>query len=100
MYGWRDQAEWSAFSARCVVGIWLTCLEWRVLDLVLGRVLVDERVDPVRVREGVVDGDERLPLVRKGVLREDRLDRALRLAGAAAKTRPSTPMALIARPGM
>jgi hypothetical protein len=99
MYGWRDQAEWSAFSARCVVGIWLTCLEWRVLDLVLGRVLVDERVDPVRVREGVVDGDERLPLVREGVLREDRLDRALRLAGAAAKTRPSTPMALIARPG-
>src|ERR1700712_1821788 len=32
---------------------------------------------------GVVDLDERLPLVRYGVFREDRLDRALGLAGAA-----------------
>ena len=35
------------------------------------------------VRERVVDLDERLPLVRERVLGEDRLDRALRLAGPA-----------------
>src|SRR3954454_9428183 len=55
-----------------------------VLDVVLGRVRVDELVDdvePLPVR--VVDRHERLPLLRQRVLGEDRLDRALRLAGAA-----------------
>src|SRR6185437_6338690 len=46
--------------------------------------LVGELVDHVRaVAVGVVDLHERLPLRRERVLREDRLDRALRLAGAA-----------------
>src|SRR5215211_929379 len=55
-----------------------------VLDVVLGGVLVRELVDDVRtVAVGVVDLDEGLPLVRQRVLGEDRLDRALRFAGAA-----------------
>ena len=50
----------------------------------LGRVLVRELVhDVAPVAVGVVDLDERLPLVGERVLREDRLDRALRLARAA-----------------
>ena len=44
------------------------------------RELVDD-VHPVSVR--IVDPDERLPLVRQCVFREDRLDGALRLTGAA-----------------
>lgn len=71
MCGWRDEAEWSAFSTRCVMGIRLTCVERRVLDVVLGRVLVDERVDDVRTRrERVVDLHEGLPLVGERILRE------------------------------
>src|SRR4029079_4490205 len=55
-----------------------------VLDVVLGRVRVREVVDHVRaLRIGVVDLHERLPLRGQRVLREDRLDRALRLAGPA-----------------
>jgi len=47
-------------------------------------VLVNERVDHVgALGEGVVDLHERLPLVGEGILGEDRLDRALGLAGAA-----------------
>ena len=65
------------------MSIRLTCFERRVLDVVPGGVLVDEGVDRVGVGIGVVDLDERLPLVGEGVLGEDRLDRALRLAGAA-----------------
>src|SRR5581483_4380392 len=59
-------------------------VERRVLHVVLGGVLVDELVDDVHpVAVGVVDQHERLPLVGQRVLREDRLDRALRLAGPA-----------------
>src|SRR5215211_4646133 len=58
--------------------------ERRVLDVVLRGVLVRELVDHVHtVAVGVVDRDERVPLLRQRVLREDRLDRALRFAGAA-----------------
>ena len=53
------------------------------MDVVLHGVLVDERVDLLRIREGVVDLDEGVPLVRERVLGKDRLDRALRLAGPA-----------------
>src|SRR3954463_4527394 len=59
----------------------------RVLDVVLGRVLVGQLVDdvePLAVR--VVDLDERLPLIGKCVLREDCLDRALRFARPAIYT--------------
>ena len=50
----------------------------------LGGVLIDERVDHGRtLGEGVVDLHEGLPLVGQRVLGEDRLDRALGLAGAA-----------------
>ena len=50
----------------------------------LGGVLVHELVDHGRaLLVRVVDLHERLPLVRERVLREDRLDRALRLARAA-----------------
>ena len=50
----------------------------------LGRVRVDERVDRLGAAlVRVVDLHERLPLVGERVLREDRLDRALRLARAA-----------------
>ena len=54
-----------------------------VLDVVLGRV-VGELVDGrhALVERGV-DADERLPLLGQRVLGEDRLDRALRLAGPA-----------------
>ena len=59
-------------------------LQRLVLDVVLRGVLVDELVDHVRaVAEGVVDLHEGLPFVGQRVLREDRLDRALGLAGAA-----------------
>ena len=48
------------------------------------RVLVDERVDRVQALvERRVDLHERLPLLGQRVLGEDRLDRALGLAGAA-----------------
>src|SRR5205823_14761053 len=56
----------------------------RILDVVLGRVRVDELVhlvDPVAVR--IVDRHERLPLIRERVLREDRLGRTLRFARTA-----------------
>ena len=46
----------------------------------LRRVRVRERIDLLRIRERVVDLDEGVPLVRKRVLGEDRLDRALRFA--------------------
>ncbi len=47
-------------------------------------VLVDERVHDIHaLAVGCVDADERLPFVGQGVLGEDRLDRALRLARAA-----------------
>src|SRR3954452_22841035 len=55
-----------------------------VLDVVLGRVLIDERIDDrhaFTVR--CVDAHERLPLLRQRVLREDRLDGALGLARTA-----------------
>jgi hypothetical protein len=52
------------------------------VDVVLAGVFVDEGVDRVSVGVRVVDLRERFPLVREGVLREDRLDRALGLAGA------------------
>src|SRR5688500_7427434 len=58
--------------------------EREVLDVVLGRVGVDERVHgrwPLRVR--VVDLHEGLPLVGERILGEDRLHRALRFARAA-----------------
>ena len=59
-------------------------LERLVLDVVLGGVLVDEPVDDLHaLAVRVVDADERLPLLGQRVLGEDRLDRALRLAGAA-----------------
>jgi hypothetical protein len=41
----HERRGMSAFSTRCVTGIRLTCFERRVLDAVLGGVLVDERVD-------------------------------------------------------
>src|SRR5581483_12523672 len=50
------------------------------LDVVVGRVRVGELVDLRRVGIGVVDLDERLPLLGQRVLGEDRLDRALRFA--------------------
>src|ERR1700757_1814503 len=60
---------------------WLP-LEGRVLHVVRGRVLVRELVDDVgAVAVGVVDLDEVVPLLRQGVLRENRLYGALRLAG-------------------
>src|SRR5438046_1050874 len=50
----------------------------------LGRLhVVDELVDRVVVGIGVIDLDERLPLVGQRVLGKDRLDRALGLTGAA-----------------
>src|SRR6266480_879042 len=55
-----------------------------ILDVVLGRVLVGQLVHHVEtVAVGVVDLDKRLPLVRQGVLREDRLHRAFRLTRTA-----------------
>ena len=55
-----------------------------VLDVVLLRVLLRETVhDLGPLVVGVVDLDERVPLVRQRVLGEDRLDRALRFARAA-----------------
>src|SRR5215204_5110651 len=55
-----------------------------VLDVVLGGVLVREPVhDLGALAVGVVDLDERLPLIRKRVFGEDGLDGALRLAGPA-----------------
>ena len=65
------------------MGIRLTCFERRVLDVVLAGVLVDEGVDRLCVGVRVVDLHEWFPLVRQGVLGEDRFDRALGLAGAA-----------------
>src|SRR6266508_2700031 len=65
------------------MGIRLTCFERRVLDVVLAGVLVDEGVDRLWVRVRVVDLHEWFPLVRQGVLGEDRFDRAFGLAGAA-----------------
>src|SRR5215208_2815516 len=63
----------------CLLGF-----ERRVLDVVLGRVLVHELVDHVgTLVVGVVDLDERLPFLGQCVLGKDRLDRTLRLAGAA-----------------
>src|SRR5437867_12365707 len=56
-------------------------LQGWVLDVVLFRVLIGElvhHIDALAVR--VVDLDEGTPLVRQRVLREDRLDRTLRLA--------------------
>src|SRR5581483_317151 len=59
-------------------------LERRVLDVVLGGVGVGQLVHDVHpLAVGVVDAHEGVPLVGERVLREDRLDRALRLAGAA-----------------
>src|SRR6187551_1272639 len=58
-----------------------SAFERGILDVVLGRVRVDERVDHVEALvEGVIDLDERLPLVRERVLGENRVDRALRFA--------------------
>jgi hypothetical protein len=57
---------------------------------VLAGVFGDEGVDRVSVGVRVVDLHERLPLLRQGVLREDGLNRALRLAGAAEKARLNT----------
>src|SRR5262249_5643811 len=55
-----------------------------VLNVELDGVLVHERVHRLHAAgERVVDLHERLPLLRQRVLGEDRLDRALRLAGAA-----------------
>ncbi len=66
-----------------VMGIRLTCFQRRALDVVLGGVRVRQLVDDAHaVPVGVVDLHEGLPLVRESVLRKDRLDRALRLAGA------------------
>ena len=67
-----------AFEAR------VTSLDRLVLNVVLGRVFVDELVDDTHafaVRG--VDANERLPLVRQCVLGKDRLDGALGLARAA-----------------
>src|SRR4029450_10709068 len=59
----------------------LSLVERRVLDVVLGGIVVHELVDHVRsLAVGVVDLHERLPFLGKRVLREDRLDWALRLA--------------------
>src|SRR3954453_8955720 len=56
-------------------------VEWLVLNVVLGGVVVDELVDDAHAFPGrVVDAHERLPLLRQRVLREDRLDRAFRFA--------------------
>src|SRR5262249_35112467 len=63
-----------------------SALERGVLDVVLGRVLVDELVDHARVGAGIVDLHDRLPFVPERVLREDRLDRALRFARPAVDT--------------
>src|SRR5204863_2004363 len=74
---WSDQG-----SASPPCGVY-TCLglERRVLDVVLGRVLVSELVDHVStVAVGVIDLHEGLPLLRKRVLGENRLNRALRFA--------------------
>src|SRR4051812_29951792 len=56
-------------------------VEWFVLNVVLGRVLVDELVDDAHAfAVRVVDAHERLPLLRERVFGEDRLDRAFRFA--------------------
>ena len=54
---------------------------WTLCSVAYASVSWFTDVHPVAV--GVVDLDERLPLVGQRVLREDRLDGALRLAGAA-----------------
>src|SRR4029078_8632573 len=55
-----------------------------VLHVVLGRIRVRELVHGVHaVAVGVIDLHERGPFVRQGVLGEDRLDGALRLARTA-----------------
>src|SRR4029450_5735353 len=58
-------------------------LERRILNVVLGRVFVGQPVDLTGLRIGVVDLDERRPLLRERVFGEDRLDRAFRLARTA-----------------
>src|SRR5436853_4802471 len=80
-------------SAACVWTPWFSretlraptrLLDRLVVDVVLDGVLLRELVDDVHsLAVRVVDLDERVPLVGKRVLREDRLDRALRFAGAA-----------------
>src|ERR1700749_3783663 len=52
-----------------------------VLDVVLGGVRVGQPIHDIEpLAVGVVDLDERLPLVRERILREDRLDGALGFA--------------------
>ena len=78
------EAAWAVVAASALVGLDSALVERWILDVVLGRVLVDELVDDVHpLVEGVVDLHERLPFLRERVLGEDRLDRALRLARTA-----------------
>jgi hypothetical protein len=58
-------------------------LEGRVLDVVLRGVLVRELIDDVHVAVGIVDFDERLPLVGERVFRKDGLDWTFRFARTA-----------------
>src|SRR5438128_9397452 len=59
-------------------------LQGWILDVVLGRVVVGQLVHDVEaLAVGVADLHERLPFVGQGVLREDRLKGAFRLARAA-----------------
>ena len=77
----RHHMPFALIRARPRIGSVL--LEGRILDVVLGRVFVRQPVDLAGVRVRVVDLHERRPLLGQRVLREDRLDRALGLAGAA-----------------
>src|SRR5919204_1962165 len=77
----RGQRTGSYQSNRLGAG-WL--FQGRILDVVLGGVTVRELVDDVHsLAVRVVDPDKGLPLVRQGILREDRLYRALGLARSA-----------------
>src|SRR3954454_16640725 len=65
----------------CIDGVYPRNL---VLNVVLDRILLDELVDGLQPRvESRVDAEERLPLLGQRVLGEDRLHRALGLAGPA-----------------
>ena len=65
----------------------------------LGRVRVRQCVDLRRVRERIVDLDERVPLIRERVLRKDRLHRALGLARAAILSRDAAGQCELVLPG-
>src|SRR2546421_8147916 len=92
---WRSRLLLQAFCGMQIPPRWVrvgpapeaafyALFERRILDVVLGGVLVRELVDHVcAVAVGVVDLHERFPLIRQRVLGENRLDRTLRFARTA-----------------